>query len=117
MKDKIIYISGKIRDDSLFKQECNIIDAMSVALECWKLGYPTICPHGNTHLFDGELTWEEFITGDLLILDRCDIIIMVEGWQESTGAMRERQYAHMRGMESYDCFYDFLKAIEEAEDA
>ena len=112
MKNKIIYVAGKYRDRTPYRIEQNISDAMSVALACWQLGYPTICPHGNTRLFDGEVSDTDILKGLITVLKRCDILIMTYGWEDSEGSVMERTVAKREGLVVFDCFYDFLKCLE-----
>lgn len=47
---------------------------------------------------DGK-TFEEFMDRDLELLKECDAIFMLEGWQQSVGAVREYDCALERGLE------------------
>ena len=38
-------------------------------------------------------------TGDLAILARCDVCIMMAGWENSEGARQERKFARAHGIE------------------
>lgn len=40
-----------------------------------------------------KLTYEEFMKFDIFLLDMCDAIYMLKGWQKSCGANREYGYA------------------------
>ncbi|MBY0313648.1 MAG: DUF4406 domain-containing protein, partial [Phycisphaerales bacterium] len=39
------------------------------------------------------VTAEQFIQGDLTIIDRCDGIVMIPGWERSEGARIELDHA------------------------
>jgi len=67
----------------------NILRARKVALEYWKLGYAVICPHMNTALFDGHCPDNVWLDGDLELIKRSDVIVMVNGWRKSSGAIAE----------------------------
>lgn len=86
---KLAYISGKYSGDSIRDIVNNIREAEKVAIKYWQLGYAVICPHTNTALFDGALTWQQFLDGDLEMIKRCDTIVMMKDYENSKGAMLE----------------------------
>ena len=92
---KLVYISGPYSSPSRNSAEVdlNIAKAKLVALKYWKLGYAVICPHMNTAHMDGQITWQEFMEGDLEILKRCDMIVMLPGYERSVGSRIELHYA------------------------
>ena len=59
------------------------------------MGHAVICPHLNSaHMeLDCGATWEDYLNGDLQIISRVDAVVMLEGWQDSKGAVMEREYA------------------------
>jgi len=70
----------------------NIRIAESAALRWWRKGYAVICPHLNTAFFDGECDDDVWLKGDIAILERLrkgDVIVMLENWRESSGAVTE----------------------------
>lgn len=103
--NRILYIAGPYSGDIAG----NIFRAREVALEVWKYGDVALCPHLNTAHFEvyaPEITWEDYIAGDLIMLSRCDGIIMIPDWQRSRGAELERRYAADNGIPVYfwpDC--------------
>jgi hypothetical protein len=66
---------------------------LPVAVEYWKKGYAVICPHLNTHDFDDEVSYEDVLAGDLEIVRRCDVIVMLPDWENSNGAKQEYEEA------------------------
>jgi len=95
---QLAYVSGPYRDErgTAFVEE-NIRKAEDVAKELWQRGYAVICPHANTRHFDGICTSEEFIEGDLRMIDGCDLIVMLPGWHRSEGAKLELAHARDKG--------------------
>ena len=85
----VAYIAGPYRSGTPNGIHENIQKARKVALKYWKLGYAVICPHLNTALMDGACPDDVWMTGDIEILKRCDVIVMMDGWRGSTGASRE----------------------------
>lgn len=96
---KLAYISGQYRNKIPNRVFDNCIKARSMALKYWKDGYAVICPHLNTFLLDGELPDEAWLAGDLRIIEGCDVIVMLPGWEFSEGAKEEHEYAIKFGKE------------------
>jgi len=91
---KLAYISGKYSDPrGPAFVDLNIRQAAEIAMQLWSLGIAVICPHTNTAHFDGAADYEGFIEGDLVMVDRCDLMVMVPNWKTSKGAKIERQRA------------------------
>jgi len=105
---KIAYVAGPYRGKSKIKLinqlqvMRNIIAARKVAKELWKLGYAVICPHSNTALFDGIVHDQTFLDGDIEILKRCDIIVLIGGWTNSRGTIGEYCVARDAGIQAYE---------------
>lgn len=51
---------------------------------------------------DGELPDEHFLAADMTVLRRCDLVVLVPGWQESAGARAEVAEARRRGIPVYE---------------
>ncbi len=76
MQEKLVYIAGPYSNGGSTREE-NVALARKVAREYWCKGYAVICPHLNTHDFDDEISYEDILAGDLEIVRRCDIIVML----------------------------------------
>ena len=96
---KLAYISGPYRAATVHGILENIRRAEAVALRYWQTGYAVICPHKNTALMDGACYDHVWLEGDLEILSRCDVVVMMPGWERSEGAKAERQRAIDLGLE------------------
>lgn len=90
---KVAYIAGSYRAGTIMGILDNIQIASKVALKYWKMGYAVICPHRNTALFDGECDDLVWLNGDLELLKRSDVIVMLPLWQYSKGAVMEHAEA------------------------
>jgi hypothetical protein len=98
---KLIYISGKFSDeDRIHGTEKNIVIASECALACWRKGWAVICPHKNTKDYQHvkDLHYETWINGVIEMLRRCDAILMLPGWEDSTGATIEHDIATSKGI-------------------
>jgi hypothetical protein len=95
---QVAYIAGPYRAATVHGMHRNIDKAAEVALKYWKLGYAVICPHKNTAFFDGECPDNVWLNGDLELLRRSDLVVMVPGWEQSEGARVERLAAVEAGI-------------------
>lgn len=103
----VIYIAGPYRAPTPRRVLANIWAAQEAALQVWKLGAVAICPHSNCYLFDDEAPSDVWLDGDLELLRRSDALLLVGGWEQSSGATREHQVAVELGL---PIFYDSAPA-------
>jgi excisionase family DNA binding protein len=97
--DAVAYLAGPYRDPrGAYWVRENIRTAERVALQLWQHGLPTLCPHLNTALWDGAGPDDLWLHGDLIMLSRCDLVILGPGWQHSPGAQAERAKADQIGI-------------------
>lgn len=108
---KVVYIAGPYRGHLMpdgqynqWEQFENIRRAERDALRVWSMGAAAICPHTNTAHFQGALPDHCWLDGDLEIMSRCDAVLMVDGWQQSAGALAERKQAMKLNL---PVFYNF----------
>lgn len=109
MRPPILYISGPYSAGHGRTSEENIDIARAYAATAWERGWAAFCPHLNTAGFERlceGMSWEDWIAGDLAILDLLDpgvdAVLMLPGWEKSRGATVERQRAVVRGLEIFD---------------
>jgi hypothetical protein len=94
---KLVYVAGPFRSmnqngkSNAWGVQSNIMAAMKLALEVWKLGHAALCPHANTMFFqDADGCADEvWLEGDLEMLKRCDAVLVTPDWQRSSGARKE----------------------------
>lgn len=114
---KVVYIAGPFRSASqyikgeqdAFGVQRNIMAAMAVALEVWRLGAAALCPHGNTFCFQGAANDKIWLEGDIELMKRCDAVLMTPDWARSSGATAERDEAVHAGI---PVFYDLVQLKE-----
>lgn len=90
---KVVYVAGKFRGPTAWAIEQNIRDAEEVGMQVAELGASPLIPHANTRFFSGTLTDEFWLAATMAMLERCDAVVMVPNWRDSTGAMAERDRA------------------------
>lgn len=111
----IIYIAGPYRSKyGVFGRILNILRARKLAKKVWASGFYAICPHLNSALMDGICPDEQFLEGDIEILKKCDAILMIDGFEKSSGAINELISAREIGIEiihedNFNSFISFYK--------
>lgn len=98
---KLAYVAGKYRAPTVRGIVENIRAAEAVALELWKLGFAVICPHMNSALFDGTAPDEVWLEGTMTMLERCDLLVTVPGWESSRGSCEEWSRAEQKHIPRY----------------
>ncbi len=112
---KVIYIAGRYRDErGEYYVRCNIREAERAALFVWMNGGVAMCPHKNTAGLGGAfgIPDETWLKGDLELIKRCDAIWMLPGWESSTGARGELDYARECGIPELYNQADVLEYLE-----
>lgn len=83
-----VYISGAITGTT------DYLDRFEKAeKELTEKGYVVINPAKVNAMMPVETTYEEYMKMSMTMLDMCDYIYMLKGWQQSRGANREYGYA------------------------
>ena len=93
----------------MFAVQQNVMRAMKLAVEVWRMGAVALTPHANTMFFTGAADDKVWLDGDLELLRRSDAILMTPDWQESSGARAEHGYAVQMGL---PVFYNLLDVEE-----
>lgn len=83
-----IYISGAITGTN------DYIERFARAeKELTENGYSVINPAKVNAQLPEDTTYEEYMKMSILMLDMCDSVYMLKGWEKSCGANREYGYA------------------------
>lgn len=95
MKDKTIYISGKISGLDTKQAAFLFYDAEIKLLQQFKnvINPMELVP------YDPKLTWHYYMVKDIEALLQCDAIFMLKNWGQSKGARVERAIAIELGIE------------------
>lgn len=98
---KVAYVAGPYRAKTIYGITQNIEKAKKLAVKLWKKGYAVICPHANSALMDGACDDSAFLDGGLELVRRSDFIVLVDGWKDSTGTLKEIELANELGIPVY----------------
>ncbi len=85
---KLVYIAGPFRG-SYFVKRSNIKKARNLSIKLWEAGVPNICPHTNSGFLDSPETDKIILPADIEIMKRCDAVVVLKDWLESTGTRTE----------------------------
>lgn len=88
-----IYISGPITGIENFREKFEAAENLLI-----EQGIDVVNPVKVDTILPESLTYEDHMKVDLALLDICDGIYMMNGWEKSLGANREYGYALARGM-------------------
>ena len=91
-----IYISGQISN----LEKSDYMERFAKAeKELTEQGYSVVNPANVNAQLPEDTNYEEYMKMSFCMLDMCDAIYMLNGWEESRGANREYGYAIAKGKE------------------
>lgn len=90
---KRIYISGAITGKTNYMEQFNEAEETLK-----KSGYSVINPAKIGSNMPKDTSYEEYMDMSIMLLNMCDCIFMLNGWQQSKGANREYGYALAKDM-------------------
>lgn len=94
MKPKIVYLSGNYHRS---KKEY-----FDLATSLWSQGWPVYCPHLNCQNFNiVQISDSELIEGNMIILEKCDILLTTSDYTSSPNSILEHAKAKSLGKEVY----------------
>jgi hypothetical protein len=117
---KLVYIAGPFSARTREGVELNIARAVALGVEVARLGAMPVCPHANTSHPEYERVqpYSFWIEGTMLLLRKCDAVMLVPGWENSKGACCEYDDAFQRNVPIFDALGDldrWLMATSTAE--
>lgn len=95
---RLVYVAGPFRAETAWGIKCNIHRAEVVGAEVADAGFMPVIPHANTAHFHGLGTDEFWLDGTLEIMRRCDAVVLVPGWEGSSGTRAEIEEANRLGI-------------------
>lgn len=95
MTPKKIYISGKITGTDDYMQR---FEEAEKAPNNMFPGVSVINPAKVNAAMPTDTTYEQYMAMSFTMLDMCDTIYMMPGWEHSNGARKEKSRAHELGL-------------------
>jgi hypothetical protein len=115
---KATRLEGELDGDFARRQraetEEHIKRAVALAIEVAKLGFYPVTPHANTAApeFEKIQSYRFWIDGTLELMRRaCDALILVPGWETSSGATKERADMLLRGKPVFETLEELAKLL------
>ena len=88
-----VYISGPMEGVKEYLENFQVAEEVLL-----KLGHDAVNPARLDKAVKGRgLSREDYLELDLVLLEWCDAIVMLDGWQQSCGCNREYGYAAAAG--------------------
>lgn len=106
---KVIYIAGPYRAKHSWQIHQHIHRSWEMALNIWSHGHIPLSPHLIGMHMDGIASEEVFIEGTMELMRRCDAIVLLRGYEESSGSLGEIAEANRLGI---PIFYGFSELTE-----
>ena len=103
---KVVYVAGPFRARTPWLIEQNVRKAEEASARVALLGAVPLCPHTMYRHFDKMLPDKFWLESTLELLRRCDAILLVKGWEESSGSVSEHEEA---GKLKIPVFHDTLE--------
>ena len=95
---EVLYLSGAISSDPHYREK--FADAQMVLDE---LGYIAI----NPCILPAGMAYEQYMKICFSMIDVCDTVVLLNNWEQSSGARRERNYAIAKQKNIYT-IYEFI---------
>lgn len=92
----LVYVAGPYRAPSVAGVELNIQAARAVGLLACRKGWAPIIPHANTAHLDicaPDIGDEFWLDATMAMMRRCDAVVLVAGWERSSGTRAEMREA------------------------
>lgn len=105
---KVCYIAGPYRAASPYLVEQNIREAEALALQIWQRGHVAVCVHSMARYWTGAAPIETWLEGDIELMSRCDCVLLVPGWEHSSGTLAEIEWCKLNSM---PVFYELEDAL------
>lgn len=116
MRNCFVYLSGPITAKHGYSVEENVVSALRIYLACLRANIPAFCPHLSGAFPSAfDVDYETWLAYDFAVIARCSHVLMLPRWEQSAGAVRERDYAEGLGVPIFDSFAALRAAVEQSE--
>lgn len=109
---KIVYIAGPFSATTELERNENCTRMERVAAEVWRLGAVAVNPNGNSRHLKDFIPYRTILEGDLVLLSRCDAVMLVKGWATSHGALKEIAHAQSLGIPVFKSYVELRKFLK-----
>ena len=110
---KIVYLSGAITGNENYKHDFSVAETYLN-----QMGYIVISPARLDELSSEKLSYEQYMRVCYSLIDICDCVFMVSGWQKSKGANAELSYAKSLGKKvMYQDYYAPFRKVNDDENS
>ena len=86
---RLIYVAGPLRGPDNWAVETNIRAAEAVARSVAEMGGMPVVPHTMTRFWGCVASEDFWLQGTLRLLEVCDAMVLVPGWETSAGTRSE----------------------------
>jgi hypothetical protein len=108
----LVYVAGPYRAPTAWGVERNIQRARDLGALVAQAGAYPVIPHSNTSHFDGLAPDALWLDGTIELLRRCDAVIVVDCWEQSSGTRAELAEANDRRLPVFFELADLRAWIE-----
>ena len=105
---KLVYLAGPYTAENDWLVFMNVVTARVWAEDVMRRGYAVYSPHAQN--FASSMSWDDIMDRDIEVLSRCDMLVMLPGWEESRGSQMEHRYAVEHEIPIYESVYDLPEA-------
>lgn len=98
---KLVFIAGKFAGSNAWEIACNVHEAEAAALRVAELGGMPVVPHSLGRSMFGTRSETFWRAGCLVLLARCDGILLLPNWSKSAGAGAESRFAEEQGIQRW----------------
>jgi hypothetical protein len=98
----LIYVSGPFSGPDFEK---NRAAAQEMGRRIWEAGGIAVIPHNLSVGMDDLGTWEEWMRVCLALVNQCDALSFLPGWEGSRGAVAEIARAELNSLFVYSAEY------------
>ena len=113
---KLVYVAGPYRGPTREAVAQNVAAARHVGRLCVQAGWFPVMPTVNSAHFDHDfpdLADEQYwLDGTMEMMRRCDAVVLIDGWQHSSGALAEVREAYKLGLPVYENTSQFPRSPE-----
>ena len=115
---EVCYVPGPYRSPrGEYGISQNIARATDVGRELILQGKVPLIPHHNTAFFDNAAPDSVWLEGDIVMMNKCKGAYLVDGWENSSGTLKEIAYCLQKGIPIFRKSEDGWEKLEHLDGA